>query len=32
MDILRSGTLRARETTAAVLRDVRDALALDLTF
>ncbi|HEX5973414.1 MAG TPA: tryptophan--tRNA ligase [Gemmatimonadaceae bacterium] len=32
IDILRRGTIRARETTAGVLRDVRDALALDLTF
>ena len=32
IDIIRAGTLRARETTAGVLRDVRDALALDLTF
>jgi tryptophanyl-tRNA synthetase len=32
LDIIRTGTLRARDTTAGVLRDVRDALSLDLTF
>lgn len=32
IDIVRQGTLRARVTTAQVLRDVREALALDLTF
>lgn len=32
IDIVRNGTLRARETTSGVLRDVRDAFALDLTF
>ena len=32
IDIVRDGTLRARETTAEVLADVRAALALDLDF
>jgi tryptophanyl-tRNA synthetase len=32
IDIVRQGTLRARETTATVLSDVRAALALDLDF
>jgi len=32
IDLVRHGTIRARATTADVLRDVRDALALDLTF
>lgn len=32
LDIIRTGTLRERDTTAGVLRDVRDALSLDLTF